>query len=263
MCPASTPGTGDAALSRAGVPSPRGADTVVRIGTRTELRGNMRLVDAMETMKRNNRRRGHMRGFRVDQVVREGRVHQLTFELKQEGGQRAAWPLGGQGVAGRGNCWFQILLCDSSRHISEDPQSLRVSIRECQSRAYFRCCSLFISAIASLVTSPKTRTHGRISLGDHEGPTPDLDPVCCGQCEALGGKEARSQGEVAALLRSVPHPGESSLSQGLTRLKMFIKITAILSSLRGSYSIDSVLNFYGKTTAISAIVNAFWFLLSC
>lgn len=58
MCPASTPGTGDAALSRPGVPSPQGADTVVRIGTRTELRGNMRLVDAMETMKRNNRRGG-------------------------------------------------------------------------------------------------------------------------------------------------------------------------------------------------------------
>ena len=59
MCPESTPDTGDAALSRASVPGPRGADTVVRIGTRTEHRGNMRLVDAMETMKQNNRRGAH------------------------------------------------------------------------------------------------------------------------------------------------------------------------------------------------------------
>lgn len=58
MCPESTLGTGDAALSRAGVPRSRGADTVVRIGTRTEHRGTMRLVDAMETMKQNNRRGG-------------------------------------------------------------------------------------------------------------------------------------------------------------------------------------------------------------
>lgn len=73
VCPASTPGTGDVALSRAGVPGPSGADTVVRTGTTTETRGTQGRLCHGDT-EAEQLERGHMGGFPVDQVLREGRV---------------------------------------------------------------------------------------------------------------------------------------------------------------------------------------------